>query len=407
MIAFYSDQIAAHLGVLVALAIGAFTVFSLYRSSTDFVLGTWSWWGLTVASFAVLLIGIFAYIRSLFYTQCVEVGIKKAGLSSDMKLIEQEVQNEPTASIWLIRRSKHISGPGRWKQLPSVITVMATALYLLVWFVVAVPDVGGQIGLSLFAVAAVAMGGGTLAKGRKKPGSRMLAFFVGLIAIAIVLFYVGSIRLDLGIFLATAIGSLSYVVVSIWDKYVVSTELEILYDPANHDLYDPTLTGLDPKSNQPSEQFRSVRVLVRNRGRKASRGCVGYVELLRRDPGCTMFSFGPKALGWVNIADGKYIPRGGFATLGIVLSFETPKTLDHPRCDKMKGNTILTAWAHTPEMSEMPREYRLQDAFCPGEFPLKLTVYSEDSSPVSRLFNLRVGTSWQDNQLEASESVNA
>jgi hypothetical protein len=173
LIAFYSDQVAAHLGVLVALAIGAFTVFSLYRSSTDFVLDTWSWCGLTVASFAVLLVGVFAYIRSVFYTQCVEVAIKNAGLLSDMQSIEREVQNEPTNSRWLIRGSKHVSGPGRWKQLPSVVTVMATSLYLLVWFVVAVPDVGGQIGISLF-IAGVAVAGGVLVRGRKTPESALL-----------------------------------------------------------------------------------------------------------------------------------------------------------------------------------------------------------------------------------------
>jgi len=233
----------------------------------------------------------------------------------------------------------------------------------------------------------------------RKPTRREFYLVLFIAVLGSVSTYSASIGIDLGVFVATAIGSLSYVLVAVYDKYIVRATLALIYDLNNPDLFSTDLVLIDPQTRLPTMNARSIRVLVQNEGGKAARGCVGYLKLISREPGCTMLSFEPKVLGWVNIADKNLIPRGGFATLGVALSVEKGVQLDHNRCDKQSGNTLLQTWAHTPEIFQLQLSYRLQDAFCVGTYLFDIVVYSQDSAPVSRRFALKISPSWKDTKM--------
>ncbi len=228
------------------------------------------------------------------------------------------------------------------------------------------------------------------------PTKREFIFAGAFAIVSFILIYTVTVQLDLGVFLATAVGSLAYVLFSTWDEYVSSPRLEIEYDPSKPDLNVIQLTAMN--QGVPVFDYRSIKLLIRNIGRKSAKGCVGYIELVKRDEGCTMFSFHPKVLAWIDIPKDDYIPpRGGFAVLGVAFSVDprAQAKLNQQRCNKQTGPTTLNTWAYTPEVWAMSGRARLQDAFCTGDFTIKVSVFSESSQPVIRSFMLKVSDNWQ------------
>jgi len=234
---------------------------------------------------------------------------------------------------------------------------------------------------------------------RRLTGREYVFSFIIILSI-LALGYSVYLRLDLGVFLATAIGSLGYVVVALYDKYILTADLKITFDPKAQDLNSSTLTLLDSQ-NRPTTNARVIRVLVRNDGKKKARSCVGYLELVSRQEGCTMLSFYPSVLGWQNISRTNLIPAGGFASLGVAISFDKGVQLDHSRCDKLPGNTLLHTWAYTPEIFTMGPSFRLQDAFCAGTYVFDVVIYSEDSGPARQRFSLKIGANWNEDEMTA------
>src|SRR5436853_3415741 len=125
-------------------------------------------------------------------------------------------------------------------------------------------------------------------------------FILVLAAGTFFLVYGVSVQRDLSIFFATAVGSLAYVVFSIWDSYVASPRLEIIFE-ADTEPYNIVLAAVNPSTGQVAGRFSSLRVLIRNNGSRAAKGAVGYIQLVQRETGCTMFSKDPKVLSWVSI----------------------------------------------------------------------------------------------------------
>lgn len=100
----------------------------------------------------------------------------------------------------------------------------------------------------------------------RRPTKRELSFISVVAVTTVFLVYSVLVQLELGVFLATAIGSLSYVIVALYGNYIVTSKLDIAYDPDNPDLYNTELMLVDPKTQQPNVLVRSIRVLVHKVG---------------------------------------------------------------------------------------------------------------------------------------------
>src|SRR6266550_324499 len=101
--------------------------------------------------------------------------------------------------------------------------------------------------------------------------SVFVALGVGIIAYGITL------QSEIGIFLATAMGSFSVAAFAFWDNYasVAKLQIELKGQP---DVNFITLTELD-KNGDPLFDYHQIRVVVRNRGRKTATGCTGWEDL--------------------------------------------------------------------------------------------------------------------------------
>lgn len=154
------------------------------------------------------------------------------------------------------------------------------------------------------------------------------------------------------------------------------------------------------------ERLRTRHACIRNCGSRPAHGCVAQVKLLERPVGCNMFSEEPKTLKWVDIPTGDYIPpRGGNAVLGVAFSMQNIRPiLQGNRCAvQNKPQTTINALAHTPEALANPL-IRAQDSFCAGNFKVRLTVYCEEISPVSKDYVLKVNEDWQKLNMEPAET---
>jgi len=212
------------------------------------------------------------------------------------------------------------------------------------------------------------------------------------------------VNIEVGIFLATAIGSISYVLFTYWDQHVASPKLQILFDPSKPDEYTPQLEIFVQNFNALGT-FRFVRVIVQNLGSRPATGCVAQIKLLERLDGCTMFSEEPKTLRWTDIPEGDYIPpHGGRAVLGIAFApRELNITTRDRRCAFQNTETIVVkALAHTPEALANPF-IRAQDSFCTGNFKIRLTVYCKETDPIPKDFILHVDDNWQNLSMKPVE----
>jgi hypothetical protein len=200
---------------------------------------------------------------------------------------------------------------------------------------------------------------------------------------------------EFAIFLATAIGVIASTAFTFYQQYLRTPELHFAFDPEKHARQ---LTILDTNTGNPIDEFRFVYLQVENTGNLVAEKCVGQIRLLEQPNGCTMFSDESKGLKWVEIAEGDSIsPHGGTALLGVAFSRKTSlPALSGPRCALQPGNTIVRAWANTKGMISLVNpNLRLQDAFCTGDFKVRIAVSSSNSDPISKDFILQVADNWE------------
>ena len=222
-------------------------------------------------------------------------------------------------------------------------------------------------------------------------------FLVIIVAlISAILAYAFFVKLDIAVFLATAISALSYVLFTYWDQYIASPDLQITFDSTKPAEYTPQLLMLSSKDGTSMGNYRFIRAVINNRGSRLAHGCVAKIQLIERPPNCTMFSEEPKMLKWVDIPERNYIPpRGGNAVLGVAFSMERPLRIPGKRCAfQNEPDTVIRTYALTPETFENP-SIRAQDAFCIGNFKIRLTVYCEEGNTVSSDYVLEVSEEWQ------------
>ena len=157
-----------------------------------------------------------------------------------------------------------------------------------------------------------------------------------------------------------------------------------------------TLTSVDQSGNL-RFNYRQIRVLVRNRGRKTATGCTGWMELVEPPrEGCSLFTRQPTILEWVELPEGNQIaPQGGYGLLGIAQSIDHPLAVPDNRC-KVVGNTFLHAWANNKNFWIFGGTDLIQYSPYAGDWKLRITIFSATSYPVSRQFVLKVKPKWED-----------
>src|SRR5574341_179713 len=129
------------------------------------------------------------------------------------------------------------------------------------------------------------------------------------------------IQVDLAILIATAIAAIAYPIVVLRERYVLTPELEILFDAQNEpDLYRPSLTLIDLPSGRPRNIRIEIRIVVDNKGNKTADSCVGEIQLVKRPNGCEAFSSEPKVLQWTRSTEPIRILPKQKATLDVVFS---------------------------------------------------------------------------------------
>jgi hypothetical protein len=238
--------------------------------------------------------------------------------------------------------------------------------------------------------------GGNIAKEEMKLKYSLVFLIIVVGIISAILAYAFYVKLDIAVFLATAISALAYVFFTYWDTYVASPGLQITFDSAKPAEYTPQLMVPSSETKHALVNFRFIRAVIVNQGNRSAHGCVAKIQLLERPRGCTMFSEEPKTLKWVDIPQGNYIPpQGGNAVLGVAFSLERIFSIPGRRCAFQKdSDTKIIAYAMTPEALEN-MAMRAQDAFCTGDFKIRITVYCEEGDTVSKDFVLKVGDEWQ------------
>jgi hypothetical protein len=204
---------------------------------------------------------------------------------------------------------------------------------------------------------------------------------------------------NLSIFYATALAAISYPFVTLVDHYLWTPDLEIEFEPGESDIYRPSmvLAFLDPvdQRNQITPTRIFVRVGVRNKGSKTAKHCMGEIELLSRTEGCNAFSKDPKVLQWTRSTEPIDILPKQFAVLAVAYAEHLGGRSFGGKCKFQHSMPLIRAWAATSEAIRYP-ETRLQDGFCMGEFKVRITIYSENSTPSSKEFVISVGSSYTD-----------
>jgi len=222
-------------------------------------------------------------------------------------------------------------------------------------------------------------------------------FFSGwVLALAITVIYAVYIALigkeNLGIFIATALAAISYPFVILVERYLWTPDLELEFKPGKSDIYRPSmvLAFPDPITNQirMTNERVFVRVGVRNNGGKTAKHCVGEIKSLRRPEGCSAFSEDPKVLQWTRSTEPIDILPKQSAVIAVAFAEAELSSGFGGEC-KFQVQPLIRAWAATTEAIRAP-QLRLQDGFCRGEFGIKVTIYSENSVPISKEFTLSV-----------------
>ena len=228
-----------------------------------------------------------------------------------------------------------------------------------------------------------------------------LVFVVVLSGISIFAIYIAfKWKVDLGIFIATAVAAIVYPLFVLAERYIWIPNLEILFNPQdNPDVYLPILTLVNLQTGQILPPRRFIRVEVYNKGGSSAKNCIGEIQLEPdgRSHGCSAFSGEPKVLQWTRSAEPIDILPKQKATLNVAFSQQGLSAVFGGTCHFQQQSPRIYAWASTAEAIRNPN-FRLQDGFCIGQFRIKITIYSDNAEPTSKVFVLDVNSNWQ--QLE-------
>ncbi|MEM3562439.1 MAG: hypothetical protein QXR19_04380 [Candidatus Jordarchaeaceae archaeon] len=207
-------------------------------------------------------------------------------------------------------------------------------------------------------------------------------------------------KVELGIFIATAVSAIVYPLFALAKRYVWVPHLEILFNPQeNPDVYRPIITFVNPQTGQVLPPRLFLRICIFNKGSATARNCVGEIQLEPngRPQGCTAFSGEPKILQWTRSIEPIDILQKQSATLNVAFAQEGLSAVFAGTCNYQGQPPEIRAWASTTDAILAPN-YRLQDGFCEGQFRIRITIYSENTEPLPTRFILNVGSNWQ--QLE-------
>jgi nitrate reductase NapE component len=208
---------------------------------------------------------------------------------------------------------------------------------------------------------------------------------------------------EFAIFLATAIGVIASTAFTFYQQHLRMPELRIHLDPDKHARQ---LAILEPGTGKLIDEFRFVYLQVENVGNLVAKNCVGQMRILEWPKGCTMFSDESKRLKWVEIfQEDSVYPHRGTALLGVAFSKKTPlPALPDRRCALQPGDTIVRAWADTYDMISLANpNLRLQDAFCTGDFEVRITISSSNSDPIFEDFIVQVTDNWENLKLRKAQ----
>lgn len=152
--------------------------------------------------------------------------------------------------------------------------------------------------------------------------------------------------------------------------------------------------------------WRFVRLPVKNSGFAPARNCTAELTVLSRPQkngqSCPAPSSETKALTWVapRREDRHTIPsREGTAALAIVIDDTSVTNATRSSWHAANAWGPLAVWAGTNEVFAMPPATRAQDAFCQGDYKIKVTVYPENGAPKSDTFKLHVDSDWSKTSL--------
>jgi hypothetical protein len=207
-------------------------------------------------------------------------------------------------------------------------------------------------------------------------------------------------KVQLGVFLATAFSVVSFVAFSILDKYIEGPDLEILHVPGD-EIFSPQLTLflIPVGQNAPTEQreTRFLRVLVHNRGSRTAQRCLARLELVQRPPGNHILARDEKTLVWPDVPDFPNIPPQAQFPVNVAFSARDLAVPLPGACDG-----FMRAWTCTREALGSPNT-RAQDALCLGRYKLRLSVYSDNSSPVHKNIVVNVTAVWNELSMEIDD----
>jgi len=191
-----------------------------------------------------------------------------------------------------------------------------------------------------------------------------------------------------GVFLATAFSLFAYVAFSSWDKFLEEPDLSILHDRAMQDFYNPQMVILYP--NRAPRERRFIRVIVKNRGSRTANRCLARLQLKQRPEGNHTLSTEPKTLIWPDTIELPNIPPQSEFAVNIAFSERGLNPAFRGACDG-----FIRAWICTRDAFNEPN-FRLQDAMCRGDYRCTLTIFSDNSYPVSKDILIQVAADWED-----------
>ncbi len=158
--------------------------------------------------------------------------------------------------------------------------------------------------------------------------------------------------------------------------------------------------------NRGGATWRYLRLPVKNFGFAPAINCTVTLRVLKRPQkngeNCPAPSAETKALTWIapRVEDRHTIPpRRGTATLAVVI--DDTSVTNEARSGLVESEWgPLTVWAGTNEVVvTMSPITRGDDAFCKGDYDIKITVFPENGSPKSEKFKLHVDSDWNKTSL--------
>lgn len=194
---------------------------------------------------------------------------------------------------------------------------------------------------------------------------------------------------------AAFLGAWPAFIIAIYDRFVNSPILELVFDINKPFLHRPSLEML-PKGTT----WNFLRVLVRNTGFSVARNCTAELRIIKwpknGNQDCPAPADEPKGLKWAgsNPRELRSIPaRRGEAILDVLLN-DTGISSQARTWHMADTCGPLIAWAATHDVYALGPLKRAQDAFCQGDYEVDITIFPENGTPKSKKYKLHVDTNW-------------